>query len=197
VKAALLLSGGIDSAAVGFWKRPSCAITIDYGQAPAEAEIRAASIIANELRIPHEIIRIDLRKLGTGAMAKREQLSVAPSPEWWPFRNQLLITLGAMMSIREDCSQVLVGTVLSDNLHADGTSIFVERIDELVSAQEGGLRVQAPAAQIHSAELVALSGLSPSVLAWCHSCHRSNFACGDCRGCQKSREVRNAVGLQT
>ena len=34
---ALLLSGGMDSIALAFWKRPEIAITIDYGQRAAEA----------------------------------------------------------------------------------------------------------------------------------------------------------------
>lgn len=40
---ALLLSGGMDSISVAFWKRPEIAISIDYGQRAAEAEITAAN----------------------------------------------------------------------------------------------------------------------------------------------------------
>ena len=39
--AALLLSGGMDSVAIAYWKRPRYGITINYGQEPAEGEIRA------------------------------------------------------------------------------------------------------------------------------------------------------------
>ena len=37
---ALLLSGGMDSIALAYWKRPDIALTIDYGQAAADAEER-------------------------------------------------------------------------------------------------------------------------------------------------------------
>jgi 7-cyano-7-deazaguanine synthase len=197
VKAAILFSGGIDSAALASWKRPDLAITVDYGQASADAELRAASIIAVELGIRHETFRIDLGKFGTGAMANRPQLPIAPSPEWWPFRNQFLITLAAMFSIREGFDELLIGTVLSDNLHADGSATFIQCVDALISLQEGNLRLRAPAAQMKSTELVRVSGLTPALLAWCHSCHRGNLACGKCRGCDKNRQVRNAVGLVT
>ena len=37
----MLLSGGMDSIAVAYWRRPSLAITIDYGQVPAAGELRS------------------------------------------------------------------------------------------------------------------------------------------------------------
>lgn len=182
---------------MAYWKRPSLAVTVDYGQAPAEAEIRAAAVIAEYLNIPHKIVRTDLRRLGTGALAKNQQLPIAPTPEWWPFRNQMLITLAAMSAIQANCSELVVGTVESDNLHNDGTPAFIETIDALLSQQEGGMRVRAPAAAMRTEDLIVSSGIPFSLLAWCHSCHVANLACGVCRGCQKSREARNAVGLIT
>jgi 7-cyano-7-deazaguanine synthase len=197
VKRAILLSGGIDSAALAYWKRPEFAITVDYGQAPALAEIEASSIIAAELDLQHEVLRIDLRNLGSGTLAGRPRLAISPSPEWWPFRNQVLITLGAMAAIREGCHELLIGTVASDGLHADGSASFVALMDSLVSAQEGGLRIKAPAIQLESKDLVKISQIPARLIAWCHSCHRADLACGVCRGCQKSRETRNAMGLIT
>jgi len=190
--AAILLSGGIDSTAVAFWKRPQFAITIDYGQAPAGAEIQAAEIVAGNLSISHQIVRIGLRDLGSGVMAGGPQIEGAPSPEWWPFRNQLLITIGAMAAIRRGCSKLLIGTVASDNVHADGTAEFVSFLDSLLQHQEGALRLMAPAIHISSAELVEISGIPDSLLAWCHSCHTGNGACGSCRGCLKSRLIRQS-----
>lgn len=197
MKAAILLSGGIDSAAVACWKRPALAITVDYGQLAAKAEVDAASRIAAKFNIQHEVIRLDLSDLGSGSMSHRAQLQVAASPEWWPFRNQLLITLAGMFAVREACQEILIGTVLSDGLHADGRPSFIECIDTMMSNQEGGLRLRAPAALMESTELVRIAGLGTSVIALCHSCHVGNLACGQCRGCQKSREVRNAAGLKT
>ncbi|WP_440506100.1 7-cyano-7-deazaguanine synthase [Serratia nevei] len=64
MKTALLLSGGMDSIAIAWWKRPDIALTLDYGQYAAEAEIRAASVTCKSLGIDHHIIRIDCRSLG-------------------------------------------------------------------------------------------------------------------------------------
>lgn len=50
-KKAILLSGGMDSIALAYWLRPEVAITLDYGQKAAEAEIAAAARVAQLLRI--------------------------------------------------------------------------------------------------------------------------------------------------
>jgi 7-cyano-7-deazaguanine synthase len=198
MSAAILLSGGIDSAAVAFWKKPELAITVDYGQAPSEAEMQAARVIARHLNIFHLTVEMGLRDVGAGIMADgAPTVRSAPSPEWWPFRNQLLVTVGAMACIRSGCNQLLIGTIASDNRHADGNSHFIELLDSLLQQQEGGVRLVAPAMQFSSEELVQISGIPNSLLAWCHSCHTGNAACGSCRGCVKSywtRQTRPGLG---
>jgi 7-cyano-7-deazaguanine synthase len=117
---ALLLSGGMDSIAVAFWQRPEIAITIDYGQRAAGAEITAASQVAKEIGMQHEIIAIDCRAIGSGDMAGNDALRVAPVPEWWPFRNQLLVTFAAARGIVLGVTELMTGSVSSDGTHADG-----------------------------------------------------------------------------
>lgn len=66
MKTALLLSGGMDSIAIAWWKRPDIALTLDYGQQAANAEIKAATATCEALGIEHHIIRIDCRSLIRG-----------------------------------------------------------------------------------------------------------------------------------
>lgn len=88
-----------------------------------------------------------------------------------------------------------IGTVRSDGQnHADGTLQFVNRMDELMALQEGGLRVSAPAIELSTAELVQQARVPPSFLSWAHSCHKANIACGDCRGCNKYRSTYVELG---
>ena len=96
---ALLLSGGMDSIAIAYWHRPDIAMTIDYGHRPARGEIRASQAVAEVLGIEHHIITADLSALGSGDMASSAALNMAPVSEWWPFRNQMLVTLAAMKCI--------------------------------------------------------------------------------------------------
>lgn len=193
---AILLSGGIDSTALAYWHRLgiSLALTIDYGQICARAEIDAASAICAEIGIRHEVLRVDCGALGSGSLAGGASLSNSPTPEWWPFRNQLLITVGAMRSVREGVQEILVGTVNGDGRHADGRREFVVLMDQVLRMQEGGLRVMAPAQAMVSAELVRASGIPRRTLSWTHSCHRGNIACGECRGCFKHETVMRELG---
>jgi len=190
---ALLLSGGMDSIAVAFWQRPEIAITIDYGQRAAEAEIAAASQVAKEIGMQHEIISIDCRAIGSGDMAGNDALGVAPVPEWWPFRNQLLVTFAAARGIVLGLTEVMTGSVSSDGMHADGRPEFYDAMDRVTAVQEGGIRISAPALTMTTAELVRHSGVPREILAWAHSCHTGNLACGQCRGCVKHYQVTKEI----
>ena len=191
----MLLSGGMDSIAVAYWRRPSLAITIDYGQVPAAGELRAAAAVADELGIKHEIVEVDLRALGSGDLAGRAAIDVAPIPEWWPFRNQMLVTLAAMRGIALDVTRLLIGTVKSDSSHADGRRKFIAAMDDVLKLQEGGLRLEAPAIDLTAVELIRTSATPREILAWAHSCHVAEYACGVCRGCHKHYETYEALGV--
>jgi 7-cyano-7-deazaguanine synthase len=191
---AILLSGGIDSIALAHWTKPELAITVDYGQVCASAEANAAREAAAAMGLAHELIQLDCSSLGSGSLASAVTLATAPTPEWWPYRNQLLITLALMRVIRSSLTDLLIGTVAGDDRHADGRPEFVRLVDDLVSMQEGGVRVRAPAIKMSSEQLVRASGVPRSILGWAHSCHRGNQPCGECRGCFKHAAVLEGLG---
>lgn len=190
----LLLSGGIDSIALAAWRRPAHCLTIDYGQNPAASEIAASSSACVALGLTHEVLSAPVRGLGAGVLAGKPPSTASPNPEFWPFRNQLLVTLAAMVAIGRCSKRVLIGTVASDERHADGTADFILRLNRLLEMQEGGLTLEAPAIKLNTLALVRESGIDMSVLAWAHSCHSSNTACGRCPGCTKHSEVMQALG---
>ena len=196
MKTGLLLSGGIDSVSIAWWRRPHVAITIDYGQLAAAAEIAAASVICRELHIEHRIVSIDCRTLGSGDMAGGGASPHAPASDWWPYRNQLLVTFAAMSVIELGVERLLVGTVKSDSAHRDGTPEFVNALSHLLSVQEGGMSVEAPAITLSSAELVKLVQIPWDMLCWAHSCHKADVACGDCRGCNKYFATFRELGYE-
>lgn len=194
IKSALLLSGGMDSIAIAYWRRPEVAITIDYGQRPAKGEVRAAQAVAAELKIEHHVIYADLSALGSGDMAGGSALSLAPVPEWWPYRNQMLLTLGAMKGIALGIKRLLIGTLKTDAQHGDGRAEFIQAMDALLRQQEGEMTLEAPAIEFTAVELVRRSGVPMEVLAWAHSCHVGEYACGLCRGCRKHYETLRELG---
>jgi len=196
MKTAILLSGGIDSIALAFWKRSEVAYTVDYGQLSASAEIRAASQVCAILQLHQEIIKVDCASLGSGDMAGRAPSSMAPVSEWWPFRNQFLLTVAAMKAVGDDVDQILFGSVKTDATHRDGSEDFFKQINNVLAIQEGTIKVVTPAIEMSSAELVKVSGIDISVLSWAHSCHVSEYACGNCRGCFKHQQVMVELGYE-
>lgn len=185
----ILLSGGMDSISLAYWKRPSVAFTLDYGQLSAEAEIDASSSVAKVLDIAHHVIGIDLRALGSGDMAGRDADRHAPASDWWPYRNQMLVTLAAMKAVSLGVKRLLLGTVATDSTHRDGTIEFIDKLDALLACQEGELRVAAPAIGMSTGELILASKVPRPLIALAHSCHKANVPCGQCRGCNKYFET--------
>jgi 7-cyano-7-deazaguanine synthase len=190
-----MLSGGIDSAAAAALLRPAGTLVIDYGQVTAPAEIAAARSLAGALDLPNDVLRASCTQVGSGLLMGTEPDPRAPSEEWWPFRNQLLLTLAAAWALPRGYERLLVGTVRSDDFHRDGQERFFELADELTSYQEGGLRVAAPVIDHTSVDLCREANLGRAILGWTFSCHRSPIACGDCPGCNKRRSVFVQLGF--
>jgi 7-cyano-7-deazaguanine synthase len=192
----LLLSGGMDSVAIAWWLKPDLAITIDYGQRPAPGEVRAAGAVATELGIAHEVIRADISALGSGDLAGSPASTLAPVREWWPFRNQFLVTVAAMRAVTAGMDTLLIGSLKTDALHRDGSAEFIAATSRLLRLQEGALTLEAPAIDLDGPELIRRSGVPLEILAWAHSCHVSDYACGECRGCRKHYETLAALGQE-
>ncbi|MCQ1779399.1 7-cyano-7-deazaguanine synthase [Neorhizobium galegae] len=195
MKTALLLSGGMDSTCLAYWRKPDLAITIDYGHRAAEGEIRASAAICQELGIAHKVIRCDLSALGSGDLAGTPADPNAPASEWWPYRNQMLVTIAAMECIKHQIDVLEIGALRTDGFHVDGTPEFVRALNGLLVMQEGGLKLEAPASRFSAEELVRESKTPMDILAWSHSCHVSDYACGYCRGCEKHYVTMKAIGV--
>lgn len=195
IKKAILLSGGIDSICLTYSLKPDIAYTIDYGQTVAEREIYVSDFICKQLKIKHKVIKVNCKSLGSGTLANSENIDLAPSEEWWPFRNQLLVTLAGMQGIKDGISELYLASVKSDSFHKDGTRKFYKLIDKLLSFQEGNIKVICPTLDYYSHELVHKYNVPLKLLSIAHSCHISNIACGKCSGCLKQLKVRFEIDM--
>ena len=115
----LLLSGGIDSTALAAWRRPELCLTVNYGQRAADGEIRAAAQVCLDLGLKHDVLSVRIPSLGSGDLLGEDSSALSPHSDFWPFRNQFLITLAGMMAIKCGCDTVLIGTVSTDLRHKD------------------------------------------------------------------------------
>lgn len=192
---ALLFSGGVDSLAIAHWCKPDFLLTIDYGQVTAQSEIRAASALAKRLVLPHEVLTADVSGIGTGTLSRNPSVANSPHAEWWPYRNQLLITLAATWALPKGISTLQIGTVKGDECFSDGTPAFITAINHLLAMQEGAVKVEAPALGLESLELIIKSELPTDLLPLCFSCNVSKRPCGACRSCAKYLGTLSFFGL--
>lgn len=190
---ALLLSGGMDSIAIAYWKQPDFAFTIDYGQLAASREIDVSKQVCDEIGIKHHILNIDLKSLGSGDLLGVSADKHAPASDWWPYRNQILITLAAMYGIKLGVNEILIGSVKSDEYHIDGSKAFIDSMNHLLSLQEGHMKLSAPAINMTTVELILTHNIPIELLGWAYSCHKGNHACRQCRGCYKYFNVWNEL----
>ncbi len=193
---AVLLSGGIDSICLTYGIKPQIAYTIDYGQLPAKREIYVSEYICKELRISHKVITANCRELGSGLLSGFNQIDISPTNEWWPFRNQLLITLALMQGIKDNVNRLHFASVKTDNIHKDGTLKFYELINQLAIFQEGGIEICCDTIHYFSHELAIKFSVPLELLSLAHSCHISNLACGRCPGCIKQLKVKEELGIE-
>lgn len=196
IKKAVLLSGGIDSICLTYGIKPDIAYTINYGQNVADREIYVSKYICDYLNIEHKVIHVDCSHLGTGNLVNSQSLEISPSEEWWPYRNQLLITLALMQGIKDNLNQVHLASVKSDNFHTDGTGKFYDLINNLVSYQEGNISIVCETLNLFSHELAIKYSVPLNLLSIAHSCHKSNIACGKCSGCMKQLRVRHELKIE-
>jgi 7-cyano-7-deazaguanine synthase len=194
----LLLSGGLDSSSLAAWIRPDACLFVDYGQLAAGAERQASERVTNELALRWFELSVDCGAVGSGLMSRRPQVALAPSPEWWPFRNQLLGTLAVAWALARGFTDVAFGAVRGDGArHSDGSQAFFRAFDALVSGQEGGIRIGTPAIELSTEDLIAKSGIRRSVLGLTFSCHAANPGCGACPGCAKRTAVFDSLSRPT
>lgn len=186
----LLFSGGIESTCLAWQERPDQLLFVDYGQVSAKGEERACLAIARELELPLDVVRSDLRDVGSGTLAGKAAANDGPA-EFWPLRNQLLITI-AVMKYFGRISEILIGTVRSDAHHADGRAAFRRAIQLLLRTQLD-CDLRAPAAKLSSRSLIERSRVPHALLGWTFSCHTGEWACGACSGCRKHSEIKSAL----
>lgn len=196
IKRAVLLSGGIDSICLTYGLRPEIAYTINYGQVAAEREIFVSKYVCDFLNIEHRIIDVNCRHLGSGNLANDVRLDISPSEEWWPYRNQLLITLALMQAIKDNVTEIHLASVKSDSFHTDGTHDFYKLINNLVYYQEGNIKIKCETTDLYSHELAKKYSVPLDLLSLAHSCHVSNIACGKCSGCIKQQRVRFELNME-
>lgn len=195
------------------------ALTVDYGQRAARAEIEAASKIAHELDVQHEVIQIPwLGRLGgsvlTGAGPipefQEERLDDRVSTEasakavWVPNRNGVLLNIAAAYAERLAADRVIVG------FNREEAATFPDNSEAYLNAATGALaystanRVQISCFTTHldKTEIICRIGTLEREhgrpFPWKHvwSCYQAGpIPCGVCESCQRLARARKKAGI--
>jgi 7-cyano-7-deazaguanine synthase len=203
--AAVLLSGGLDSATVLAIARAEgyeChCLTVDYGQRH-RIELHAASTVAHSLgAASHREVKVDLRAFGGSALTdaiavpKDHQPDPSRAPATYvPARNSVLLALLLGLAEVSGAADLFIGANAVDySGYPDCRPQFIEAFERLanlatVAGTERGVRfrVHAPLLHLTKAEIIR-RGLSFGVdYSLTHSCYDpapSGAACGRCEAC--------------
>jgi 7-cyano-7-deazaguanine synthase len=216
-KAAVLLSGGLDSSTVLAIARSEgfeChCLTVDYGQRH-RIELEAAKRVADSLAAAsHRIITLDLRVVGGSALTddidvpKDQKHAEGEVPVTYvPARNTVLLALLLGLAETTDAADLFIGANAVDySGYPDCRPRFLEAFEQLaglatVAGTVHGVkfRVHAPLLQLTKADII-LRGTALGVdYSMTHSCYDPSpegLACGHCDSCILRRRGFEEAGV--
>ena len=217
-RAAVLLSGGLDSTTVLAIARSEgleChCLTIDYGQRH-RVELDAARRVADALgAASHRVIGLELRAIGGSALTddidvpKDQDPDSAQTPVTYvPARNTVMLSLLLGLAEVVEADQLFIGANAVDfSGYPDCRPAFLEAFQDLaavatVAGTERGVRfrVRAPLLELSKAEIIE-RGLALGVdygLTWsCYDPTPDGLACEHCDSCILRRRGFETAGVQ-
>jgi len=203
--AAILLSGGLDSATVLAIARSEgreChCLSVDYGQRH-RVELDAARRVAEKLGVAsHRIISMDLRGIGGSALTddidvpKDRNISHNEVPQTYvPARNAVLLSLLLGLAEVIGTTDLFIGANAVDySGYPDCRPAFLESFERManlatVAGAEHGkhFRVHAPLLKMSKAEIIRCGtslGLDYGLTWSCYDPTVDDLACGKCDAC--------------
>lgn len=212
MRSVVLLSGGLDSTVALAQARLDgpvlLALTFDYGQRAAAAEIRAAGRICDRYGLPHRVVQLPfLSEITTSALVNRDSAVPELSADqladatvtagtaravWVPNRNGIMINIAAAFAESLRADRVVAGFNREEaQTFPDNSLDFVRAASQaLAFSTLNRVRVVSPTLLLDKKEIVALGRRlgAPLDLVW--SCYHGGEAmCGRCESCQRFRRA--------
>jgi 7-cyano-7-deazaguanine synthase len=213
----ILYSGGIDSTTALYWARDSydrvSALSFDYGQRH-RIELALSRRLTRRLRIPHKILRLDLRQVGGSSLTDQD----FPLPEfesarkigpgipvtYVPFRNGIFLALGAAWAEVKGIRDLICGFNTIDSPHyPDTRAAFVKAMENAINlgtrpfAKGQSVRIIAPFIRMRKSEIIR-KGLSLGAdYSYSISCYRGDeIPCGRCSSCLLRERAWRDAGVK-
>lgn len=201
-KAVVLTSGGLDSTtclALAISKGYAChALSFDYGQRH-RAELSAAALIANSLGAHHQVVTLDVGKLGGSALTD-PSLSIpeyAPRTDipvtYVPARNTTFLSIALGYAEVLEAERIFIGVSSVDySNYPDCRLEYIQAFQAMANlATRAGVEgrpiiIETPLLYLSKAETIALGhtlGVDYSLTVSCYQATPEGFACGSCDSC--------------
>ncbi len=201
-KAVVLLSGGMDSAAVvalaqeqGFAVH---ALSVRYGQRHT-SELAAAARVAQALGVvAHKVVDVDLRSIGGSALTDDIDVPEAGGAgipvTYVPARNTIMLSLALGWGEVLGANDLFCGVNAVDySGYPDCRPEFIDAFEKLANlatkagVEGAGLRVHAPLQFLSKANIVREGvrlGVDFGLTVSCYRADDAGRACGHCDACQ-------------
>ncbi|OOW86647.1 7-cyano-7-deazaguanine synthase [Xanthomonas campestris pv. vitiswoodrowii] len=201
-KAVVLLSGGMDSAAVialaqeqGF---DVYALSVRYGQRHTSELDAAARVAAAQGVIAHKVVDVDLRSIGGSALTDDIEVPDAGGDgipvTYVPARNTIMLSLALGWAEVIGANDLFCGVNAVDySGYPDCRPEFVRAFEVLANlatktgVEGAGLRVHAPLQFLSKADIVREGvrlGVDFGVTVSCYRADADGRACGHCDACR-------------
>ncbi len=217
-RAAVLLSGGLDSAtvlAMAIAEGLEChCLTVDYGQRH-RAELDSARRLAKALgAASHRELALDLRAIGGSALTDDIEVPKDGTPDapgspvtYVPARNTILLSLLLAFAEVVGARHLYIGANAVDySGYPDCRADFLDSFQRLANtataaSTEHGVRfrVHAPLLQLTKAEIIRRGvelGVDYSLTRSCYDPDQAGRACGRCDSCQLRRRGFEEAGIE-
>ncbi|MCE2883647.1 MAG: 7-cyano-7-deazaguanine synthase QueC [Planctomycetaceae bacterium] len=219
-RAVVLLSGGLDSAAVLAWMRRegfAChALSFRYGQRHGVELARAAEMARALGAVEHKVAEIDLRAFGGSALTAdiavpkdRADGEIAHGVPitYVPARNTIFLAFALAYAETLGSSDIAIGVNAIDySGYPDCRPEFIEAFERLANlatkagAQDGArFRIHTPLQRLSKAEIVRLAvelGVPVGRTLSCYDPSADGTPCGHCDACILRRKGFAEAGMR-
>lgn len=215
-RAAVLLSGGLDSATAAAWAKAAgfelVTLSVDYGQRQ-RAELDAARRVATAMGVrDHRVVSVDLRAIGASALTAeievprdRPEIGSDVPITYVPARNTVFLALLTGLGEAAGAFDLVLGVNAQDYsgypdcrpefLHAFSA---LARLGTRAGVEGKGFVVHAPLLHLSKAGIIRLGaafGVDYALTLSCYDPPSPTVHCGRCDACRLRRSGFGEAGL--
>jgi 7-cyano-7-deazaguanine synthase len=216
-KALVLFSGGIDSTTALYWARSRydevSALSFDYGQRH-RVELLLARRLARRLRLPHRVLKLDLRQIGGSALTdlsvplprlpRNKEMGPGIPATYVPFRNGIFLALAGAWAEAKGGDDIVCGynTIDSPN-YPDTRASFVRAMQRALdlgtatSSKGRRIRIVAPFIRMKKSEIIRLGLSLGADYSFSISCYGGGeVPCRRCSSCRHRERAWEEAGTE-